>query len=128
MLCPVVHFIPCIKMDAYSDDHRPERKMVITADFKLLKVVVIQNTVIYPLTGRTFIVNGFVLVTVPWNTWMKPEVGIILYINCASITALFTLRGEGALRNPAACKGTAVFLCILIFVISPAAHAQACPA
>ena len=60
--------MPCIKMDAYPDDHRPEGKIVITADFKILKVVVIQDTVIYPFTGRMFAVNGFVLVTIPWNT------------------------------------------------------------
>ena len=128
MFCSAVHFIPCIKMDAYSDDHCPEGKMIITADFKILKVVVIKDTIIYPLTGRTFTVNGFVLVTIPWNTWMKPKVGAVLYIDCPSITALFALRREGALGSPAACKGAAIFLCILVFVVSPAAHAQAGPA
>lgn len=87
MSCPVVHFIPCIKMDAYPSDYRPEGKKVIAADFKILKVVVIQDTVIYQLTGRTFTVNGFVLVTISWNTRMKPEVGSVLYIDCPSMAA-----------------------------------------
>ena len=98
--------------------------MVITTDFELLQVVVVQDTVIHTLADRTFIVNGFVLFTVPWNTRMKPKVGIILYIDCPSITALFTLRRAGTLLNPAAGKGTAEFLGILVFVISLAAHAQ----
>ena len=115
-------------MNAYPDDHCPEGKMVITTNFELLQVVVVQDTVIHTFAGRTFIVNGFVLFTVPWNTWMKPKIGTILYIDCPSITALFTLRREGALLNPAACKGTAEFLRILVFVISPAAHAQSGPA
>lgn len=112
-------------MDAYPDDHRPKGKMIIAADFKILKMVVIQDTVIYPFTGRTFTVNGFVLVTIPWNTRMEPEVGTVLYIDSPSITAPAALRREGTLSNPVACKGAAVFLCILVFVISPATHVMA---
>ena len=115
-------------MDAYPDDHCPEGKMVITSNFELLQVVVVQDTVIHTFAGRSFVVDGFVLFTVPRNTRMKPEVGTVLYIDCPSITALFTFRREGTLLNPAAGKGTAEFPGILVFVISPAAHAQSGPA
>lgn len=97
--------------------------MVITADFKILKVVVIQYTVIYSFTGRTFTVNGFVLVTIPWNMRMKPEVGTVIYADCPSIISLAALRRKGALLNPAACKGRDSGISVLVFVISIAVHA-----
>lgn len=114
-------------MDAYPNDHCPEGKVVIAPDFEGLQVVVVQDAVIHTFTGGTFTVDGFVLFTVPWNTGMKPEAGAVLYIDCPSIAAFPALRRAGTLLNPVAGKGAAEFLGILIFVISPAAHAQACP-
>lgn len=113
-------------MNAYPNNHCPEGKVVIAPDFEILQVVVVQDAVIHTFTGGTFTVNGFVLFTVPWNTRMKPEIGAVLYIDCPSIAAFLALRGAGTLLNPVAGKGTAEFLRILIFVISPATHAQAC--
>ena len=115
-------------MNAYPNNHCPEGKVVIAPDFEILQVVVVQDAVFHTFTGGTFTVDGFVLFNVPWNTGMKPEVGAVLYIDSPSIAAFAALRRAGTLLNPAAGKGTAEFLRILIFVISPAAHVQACPA
>lgn len=118
LFCRASHLVPCIYLDAYPNDHCPEGKMVITTDFEFLQVVIIQNAVIHPLTGRTFTINGSVLFTIPRNTGMKPEVGAVFYIDYPSIAAFPAPRRAGTLLNPVAGKGTTEFLRILILSYS----------
>ena len=56
---------------------------------------------------------------------MKPQVGVILYIDGTPLGACGTFRGVWAFRNPAAGQGAAEFM-TLVFVAAPAAHPEAC--
>lgn len=84
----VGNFISGIKMYAYANEHTPERKMVLSTYFQMLQTVVIEDTVIYPLTGSAFTVNIFILLGIPWYTGLETQVAFVLYVNGASIAAL----------------------------------------
>ncbi len=64
-------FISGIKMYAYANEHTPERKMILSTYFQMLQAVVIEDTVIYPLTGSAFTVNVFVLPGIPRYTGQR---------------------------------------------------------
>lgn len=91
-------------------------------------MVVIQDAVIYTFAGGTFLINRFILLAPPWNPGRKSQIPINLKINRASIAALGTFRGAGALGDFATGQGTAVFPGLLVFVEAPSAHLKAGPA
>ena len=53
-------FLTCIKMDAYTDQHNPERIMTITSDFQIQKVVIVQDAVVYPFACGAFCIEFLV--------------------------------------------------------------------
>ena len=64
-------FISGIQMYAYADEHTPEGEMIPPPYFQMLQAVVIEDAVIYPFTGSTFIVDILVLLGIPWYTGLK---------------------------------------------------------
>ena len=80
-------FVPCVQMDAYADQHSPERKVVYTPYFQVLQAVVIQDPVIGTFTGGTFPVYRFVFFGIPWDTGMETQIAMILYVDGASVAA-----------------------------------------
>ncbi len=115
-----------IQVYAYADEHTPERKMVFPAYFQVLQAVVIEDTVIYPLTGSAFLVNVFVLLGIPRYTGLETQVAFVLYINGAAITARGTFSGMRAFPNAATFQRAAVFMRIFDRIIPPWAHFVAC--
>ena len=71
-------FISGIQMDAYAYEHSPERKMVFSTYFQMLQAVVVEDTVIEPLTGGTFAVYCFIFFGIPWDSGMETQVSVIL--------------------------------------------------
>ncbi len=94
----------------------------------MLQAVIIEDTVIYPLTGSTFTVNILVLLGIPWDTWMEAQVCVVLYVGGAPIAAWGTFRSMRAFLNAATFQRAAVFVGILLGAIPPWAHFVACPA
>ncbi len=117
-------FIPRIQMETHPDDHCPKGIVVIPADLQVEQMVIIQNPVIYALTGSAFFIDSFILLTAPRDPGRKSEIRINLEINGPSITALGTFRRAGAFFGPAAGQGTTVFVCLFIFIKAPAAHPE----
>ncbi len=94
----------------------------------MLQAVIIEDTVIYPLTGGTFTVNIPVLLGIPWDAGMEAQVCVVLYVDSAPIAARGTFRSMRAFLNAAAFQWAAVFVGILFGVVPPRAHFVACPA
>lgn len=115
-------FVPCVQMDAYANQHSPERKVVFAPYFQVLQAVVIQNPVIGAFTGGTFSVYCFVLFGIPWDTGMKTQVPMILYVDGASVTAGGTILFMWTGTNTSAFERAAVFVCILYGIVAPWAH------
>ena len=113
-------------MYAYSNEHTPERKMVLSAYFQMLQAVVIENAVIYPLTGSAFTVNLFVLLGIPGDTWLEAQAAVILYVNGAPIAAGGTFSGMRTILNASASEWAAVFMCVFDRIIPPWAHFMSC--
>ena len=67
-------------MNANADDHCPERIVIISTNHHLLKVIVIQNTVIYAFTGSAFAVDGTVKISSTGYAWMKAQVSADLKV------------------------------------------------
>ena len=93
-------FVSCVQMDAYANQHSPERKVVYAPYFQVLQAVVVQDSVISSFTGGTLTVYRFVFFGIPWNTGMETQVTVVLYVDGASITAggtiLFMRAGTNA--------------------------------
>ncbi len=121
-------FMSGIQVYAYANEHTPERKMVLSPYFQVLQAVVIEDTVIYPLTGSAFTVNVFVLLGIPRYTGQETQVAVVLYVNGATVAARGTFSGMRAFLNAAAFQWAAVFMGVLDRIISPWAHFMACPA
>lgn len=121
-------FISGIKVYAYADEHAPERKMVFPTYFQMLQTIVIEDTVIYPLTGSAFTVNIFILQRIPPYTGLETQVAVVLYVYGAPIAAWGTFGGMRAFLNTAAFQRAAVFMGVFDRVIPPWAHFMARPA
>ncbi len=119
-------FISGIQVYAYTNEHTPERKMVLSPYFQVLQTVVIEDTVIYPLTGSAFTVNVFVLLGIPRYTGQEAQAAVVLYVNGAPIAARGTFSGMRAFPNAAAFQRAAVFMGIFGRVISPWTHFVPC--
>lgn len=86
--------------------------MIPAPYFQVLQIIVVQNTVIYPLASSTFPVNIFVLFGIPRDTWMETQVTMFFDINRTTIAAGGTCFGiRTGIKTPAF-KGTAVFMCV----------------
>ena len=85
-------FIPGVKMYAYANGHAPERKMVPSMYFQMLKAIVIQHPVIDPPTGSALTVNGFVLPGISRNAGMEAQAGMVFNVDSTPITAGRTFR------------------------------------
>lgn len=121
-------FISGIKVYAYADEHGPERKMILSAYFQILQAVVIEDTVIYPLTGAAFAVDLFVLQGIPGYAGLEAQTAIVLYVNGAAIAARGTSGSMRAFLNAATFQWAAVFMGVFDRVITPWAHLVSCPA
>lgn len=115
-------FVSCIQMNADTYEHAPERKMIFSPYFQMLQAVVVEDTVIDTLTGRTFAVYFLVFFGIPWNPGMETEVTVILYVDGAPIVSGRTFFCMGAGIYASAFQRTAVFVCILYGAIAPWAH------
>lgn len=80
-------FVSGIQMDAYAYEHSPERKMIFSTYFQMLQAVVVEDTVIKPLTGGTFAVYCFIFFGIPRDSGMETQVAVILYVNGAPVTS-----------------------------------------
>lgn len=109
-------------MYAYADEHTPEREMIPSPYFQMLQAVVIEDAVIYPLTGSTFLVDILILLGIPWYTGLETQVCIILYVDSAPIAARGAGPFMGTFLNAAAFEGAAVFTGIFDRIIAPGAH------
>ncbi len=94
----------------------------------MLQAVVIEDAVIYPLTGSALAVNIFVLLGIPWDAGMEAQVCVVLYVDGAPIAAWGTSRSMRAFLNAAAFQWAAVFVGILFGVVPPRAHFVPSPA
>ena len=86
-------------MNANADDHRPERIVIISTNHHLLKVIVIQNTVIYALTGSAFAVDGTVKISSTGYAWMKAQVSADLKVNRSAIAGVGAFAGTGTFAD-----------------------------
>ncbi len=120
--------MPCIQMDADPNQHSPEGKVVFSPYFQMLQAVVIEDAVIYPLTGSALTVNILVLLGTPWDTGMEAQVCMVLYVDGAPIAARGTFCGMRAFLDAATFQRAAVFAGVLLGVIPPWAHFVPCPA
>ncbi len=102
--------------------------MVLSTYFQMLQAIVIEDTVIYPLTGSAFTVNIFVLLGIPQYTGLEAQVAVVLYVNGAAIAARGTSSSMRAFFNAAAFQWAAVFMGSFDRIISPWTHFMACPA
>ncbi len=119
-------FISCIKVYANANEHTPERKMILSAYFQLLQAVIIEDTVIYPLTGSALTVNIFVLRGISRYAGLEAQVAVVLYVNGAPIAARGAFSGIWTFCNAAALQRAAVFMCIFDRIISPWTHFVPC--
>jgi len=119
-------FISGIKVYAYADEHTPERKMILSPYFQMLQTVVIEDTVIYPLTGGAFLVNIFILLGVPGYAWLEAQVAFVLYVDRASIAAWGTCGGMRTFLNASTFQRAAVFMGIFDRIITPWTHFLPC--
>lgn len=53
-------FISGIQMNADTDQHRPKREMILSADLQMLQEIVIEDPVVHPFTGSTFTIGFFI--------------------------------------------------------------------
>ena len=115
-------FLPGIQMDADPNQHRPEGEMTITPDFQAKKMVVVQDSVIYPFTGCSLRVNVFELFAVPWDGRKVTEICICLKVQSTAVFAggACFLTFEGI--NSATGEGATVFLSLFLAVIAPGTH------
>ena len=67
-------------MDAYANDRGPEREMNVPSDLQMLEMVIVQNTVIYPLAGRTLSIDRLKCITIPGDTWKIAEITMWIQI------------------------------------------------
>ena len=94
--------VPCVQMDAYTNQHSPEGKMIPAPYFQVLQAVVVYDPAIDPLTGSTFAVYRFIFFGIPWDTGMKSQITVILYVNGAPVTSRGTFLFMRAGINAAA--------------------------
>jgi hypothetical protein len=111
-----------IKMDAYANEHGPERKMVFSAYSQMLEAVVVQHAAVDTLAGSAFAVDLFVPPGIPGYAGLKAQAAMVLYVNGAAITAFGTFASVGTCSNASAFPWTAVFMCVLGGIISPRTH------
>lgn len=109
-------------MNADTDDHCPERIMIISTNHHLLQMIVIQNTVIYALAGSTFAIDGTVKIGATWYAWMKAQVSADLKVNSSAITAVGTFTGARTFADFAAFIRAAVFDGMFYFIITAMIH------
>lgn len=57
-----------------------KEKMVLSPYFQMLQAVIIEDTVIYPLTGSAFLVNIFILLGIPRYAGLEAQVAVVLYV------------------------------------------------
>lgn len=96
--------------------------MILPTYFQMLQAVIIEDTVIYPLTGSAFTVDLFVLLGIPGYAGLKAQITIVLYVNSAAITAWGTLGSMRTFLNTVASQWAAVFMGVFDRVIPPWAH------
>ena len=113
-------------MDADPDQHSPERKMVSAPYFQILQAVVVQDAVVDPFTCGTLTVDLPVLLRITRDAWLKTQVVVIFYINCAAIISRGTFFFEWAGSYAFVFERTAVFMSIFYGIISPWTYFVAC--
>ena len=111
-------------MNANADDHRPERIVIISTNHHLLKVIVIQNTVIYALTGSAFAVDGTVKISSTGYAWMKAQVSADLKVNRSAIAGVGAFAGTGTFADFTAFIRAAVFDGMFYFIITAMIHPE----
>jgi len=105
-----------------ANDHCPEGIMIISTNHHLLQMIVIQNTVIYALTGSAFTVDGTVKISATWDTWMKAQVSADFKVNSPAIAAVGTFTDARAFADLAAFVRAAVFDGVFYFIITAVIH------
>ena len=112
-------------MDADADNHSEERIPLFGVYAHIMKMIIIQDPVIHPLTGSAVIVNFLVFCGSSWNGSVKADVPVRFCVDTAAIRRgrAFFLTGTG--MHFAAGQWAAPFTGMLLFTVSPVDHTQA---
>ena len=96
--------------------------MTITSDLQVQKVVIVQDSVVYPFTCGAFRIEFPVPLAVSRDSWEVSEVTVGLDVDSPPVVAGRAFVPAIAGRNSSAGKGATVFLSLFPFVIAPGAH------
>ncbi len=121
LLCSLLQ--SCIQMDADADDHGEERIAFPGVDAHIMKMVIIEHPVIYPLAGSTVIVNCLIFLRPPCHGSIEADIPVRLGVDAASIGGGRAFLPAGAGSRFAAGKRTAPFAGMLLLTVPPVDHA-----
>ncbi len=75
----------CIQMDTDADDHGEERITFSGVDAHIMKMVIIEHPVIYPLAGSTVIVNCLIFLRTPCHRGIEADIPVRSGVDAATI-------------------------------------------
>lgn len=116
---------PCVQMDTDADNHSEEGIPLFGVYTHIMKMIIIQNPVIHPLTGSAVIVNFLVFCRSSWNGSVKVDVPVWFCVDTAAIRrgGAFFLTGTGV--HFAAGQWATLLTGMFLFTVPPVDHAQA---
>lgn len=111
-------------MDADADNHSEEGIPLFGVYAHIMKMIIIQDPVVHPLTGSAVMVCFPVFSRSSWNGSVKADVPVWFCVDTAAIRRgrAFFLTGTGT--HFAAGHWTAPFTGMLLFTVPPVDHAQ----
>ena len=110
-------------MDVDADDHGEERIPFSGMDSHIMKMVIIQDPVVYPFAGSPIIVDLLIFIRASRNGSIKTDIPFRLRVDAAAISRGRTLFFTRARADFTTGKGTAPFTGMLLFTVPPVDHA-----
>ena len=111
-------------MDADTDNHGEEGIVLPGVDAHIMKMVIIQNSVIYPFTGSAVVVDALIFLCSPWDRGIETDVPVRFCIDTASVGRGRTVLFTGTGIHFAAGERAAPLAGMLLFAVSPVDHAE----
>lgn len=111
-------------MDTDADDHGKEGIALPGVDTHIMKIVIIQHPVIYPLTGGTVIVGFLIFLCPPRDRSIQTDVPVRLCVDTAAVRRGRTFFLTGAGTHFAAGERAAPFAGMFLPAVAPVDHAE----
>lgn len=111
-------------MDADADNHSKEGIPLFGVYAHIMKMIIIQDPVIHPLTGSAVIVNFLVFWRSSWNGSVKADVPVRFCVDTAAVRRGRTFFPAGAGGCFAADKRAAPFAGMLLLTVPPVDHTE----